>query len=773
MTKLTLLDLPPEIITAIFQQLPYRSIRDLERVPQLRPYALKELYKVVKVYLTEKRVPAEISVLFRVGHEHDTHRRPISVNFNQLVALIRDKRASFIRHISFEDPRALLNIHDMYPSVLSNVLITVSFELFLMYTRGHDFVWFFQEFKKLPYDFTAADSFRYFNPAVYGENSSWFNKFESLTINELASDAINTITQAEFTSLTTLKCSAPVDVRFVKYFPRTVTQLKCVVCRSETVLSSRLAFPKKLRSLEIRYVVVSGLDDDFPAELNHLRSLELLKCDSASFYKLPKSLLTINTFLPLNIEQVMAQCPALEVMNCREFDVPDELCELPHGLRKLQMNSRGLDYVVKLELGITLLSGDRPLSKKQKTESRTKVVKFPKGLQSLVIAGNLHVYKTLDYEIFSNCPGFALDCLTDLKIQWYWNCQKLGLWPKFLKRLSIIDCKGVDFGGLLDLASLMYLTIEGTHVGTFNVKLPSTLVQLEMRDNLMPKFTADSTEATSLYYLVLKGNKFTELNDSVVHIPPSVKELDLSHNEISSINPSFRFPLGLLQLSLLHNELSVLPELPAGLEKFSAAMNRLGRKGQVFHFPSSLEELDLHYNVIQGGYPFSRLSLLSCPRLRKLDLGNGNWHNDEDEVDLSQQVKIELSHFPKSLTSLSIRGCNATKINGSLLRFPHLEEIDMRENEGVAGLFHMRDGHGPYFGDAIKLVWITKRYFEPEKFDKFVEMMKKMPNFECLVVAEQEVVDSGNIIHKWLRSIRAPSVGWSDKEYWSKSAVVQ
>ena len=139
MSKLTLIHLPCEIIASIFEFLPYRSIQELQRIPKLRPYPLQELYKLVKVHTKYRHVSREISALFCIGLEDGVFRRPISVKLDQLVALIKDHRVLFMKYLSFEDPRDLLCVHDTFPNVMKNVLITVSFELLEMYSRGHDF----------------------------------------------------------------------------------------------------------------------------------------------------------------------------------------------------------------------------------------------------------------------------------------------------------------------------------------------------------------------------------------------------------------------------------------------------------------------------------------------------------------------------------------------------------------------------------------------------------------------------------------------------------
>lgn len=764
MSKLLLLDFPPEIISLVFKLLPNHLLNVLQSISQLRPYALQELYKSVNVHNSLKRAPLEISVLESFELDHEVFRCPISATLDKLIDIINEDLVWYIKQISFDDPRDLRAIHNLYPGVLSNAKITISFESIDMYTRGHAFTGFYQEIMNLPYDIMAIESFRYFNPLVYGDNSGWFNRLKSIVINESA-DVMKAITQSKFKSLTTLKFNQPIDIRFINCLPQSIQYLTCVVCRSEGHIPDKLTFPKLLISLQIRYVVVSGVDEEYMVDLTHLENLQLLKCDSAKYFILPRNLRSLKTFLPLNIEKVIEQCPILEVLNCLELDVPRNLCELPSGLKELKFNSRGLDYLAKLNL-----LHDGLATKKQKINEHANAVKFPKRLKKLIVEGNLHYYETLNYQIFSNSLEDCLMYLTELEIRWYFNCKSLGPLPRLLKKLSIVNCKGVNFHDLENLSNLHYLSIQGTHHDHFEFILSPTLYQMELKDN---KFKSFKVTAESLHCLILKGNSFREFDNTVIQIPESTKELDLSYNEIELIDSSFIFPRQLTKFSLLNNKLEVIPELPPMLERFSCAMNHIGRREQIFDFPTCLQLLDLHCNELNGNTPFSGLNLLKCHYLRKLDLSNANirggYHLDQ------LPTVVELYSFPKSLTSLSIRGCNATSIVGTLPYFPQLEEVDLRDNEAVVEMFGEAVTEEYWlpdccFPDTIKRIWITKNHFDSREFENLEKLLQLIPCFESLVATDQNI-NFGNLAQKLLNLSKDSEINMRGIEYWRTVTV--
>ena len=245
-----------------------------------------------------------------------------------------------------------------------------------------------------------------------------------------------------------------------------------------------------------------------------------------------------------------------------------------------------------------------------------------------------------------------------------------------------------------------------------------------MKDNNCTTF---KIEAENLHSLILTGNRFKELNDTAVQFPQHIKKLDISSNKIEVINSSFKFPKELIQLSLLNNKLEAIPELPVMMEKFSCSMNRFKKTDKVFHIPTTLEVLDLKDNEFSGILPFSKLNLLKCHRLQELDLFHTNRSN-EYQYQHQLETTIDLYDFPKSLVSLLIQECNATKINGRFMYFPNLEEVDLRGNEAVGSIFSMNEFRkislNWFFRERIKQVWITKQFFDAPVFDMFVKMLK-------------------------------------------------
>ncbi|KAK6872508.1 hypothetical protein K6H11_002901 [Candida tropicalis] len=204
------------------------------------------------------------------------------------------------------------------------------------------------------------------------------------------------------------------------------------------------------------------------------------------------------------------------------------------------------------------------------------------------------------------------------------------------------------------------------------------------------------------------------------------------------------------------------------LERFSCAMNHIGRREQIFDFPTCLQSLDLHCNELNGNTPFSGLNLLKCHYLRKLDLSNANirggYHLDQ------LPTVVELYSFPKSLTSLSIRGCNATSIVGTLPYFPQLEEVDLRDNEAVVEMFGEAVTEEYWlpdccFPDTIKRIWITKNHFDSREFENLEKSLQLIPCFESLVATDQNI-NFGNSAQKLLNLSKDSEINMRGIEYW-------
>ncbi|RCK62495.1 Fibromodulin [Candida viswanathii] len=691
--------LPPEIIYKIFKLLPHSLLADLLRISEIRPYAYSVLYRVVTV--VTMAIGAELFGRFptMMNLEDGSNYTVIDgalasshvVSHDDLVAMVKDGRASYIKLITFRTPMALLDLHMKYPSALRSMKISVSFDEYIFERNGPFGIgWALKQLQRLPYNITEFRSF----PHVETIQSA----------DELATgppgDKYNLMKElGTFENLTTLQLGTEIDLSAIRYIPRTVTNLDCDVCLPDDAVSHQLDFPRGLIFLTIGRRTWD--DRRHVIDLGHLVELVELRTDfdSVSLFVLPRNLETMVAFGGMNIDLVSAQCPFLKVFCCVGPCLSEQLCELPGQLKALRVSGPVIDSVASVDKD-KLCGGHK--RKKRKTEEASEVVKFPADLLSL----RIEVSPQKPRKLFSDAPEARLNKLATLYLEDMTTLRDIGPLPRFLKTLHITACREIEFLDLGRLLVLTHLSISRLPQENFEYEMPASLTTFEIE---YCNFESVRIKAKNLECLVIRRCYIEELNDSVLSIPSCIKALDLSHNRIKTIDPQFRFPEGLEKLSLLQNELSGVPEQ--------------------FTFPSTLECLYLQKNNFSGNFAFANLKLNKCPKLKILNLARSKLLNGGEPTSL-----IRLYDFPKSLISLSLEGCDARVIAGDFTYFPHLEQLDVSRVEGVVGPFHMSCDDSAYLPDSIRRIWIMTKCFDSETFSKFALMVQSKPNFEFLQI---------------------------------------
>jgi len=150
-----------------------------------------------------------------------------------------------------------------------------------------------------------------------------------------------------------------------------------------------------------------------------------------------------------------------------------------------------------------------------------------------------------------------------------------------LQRLELSDSRLTSLGGeICGLASLLYLAVDGNRLsGTaLTAPLPVTLRSLDASRNALSSMQGvgrlvrleqllleqnqieEIAELTQLASLAVLGLGHNLVRGQSLHLPPSLRELHLGHNQIDSL--ASLPPLPQLQtLDASHNQLTALAEL--------------------------------------------------------------------------------------------------------------------------------------------------------------------------------------------------------------------
>lgn len=747
MTKLTLLDLPDEVINKIFQYLSHRSIIELQIIPELEPYVLKLLYQNVQVIGIEHHNQYDLIIDFPFGHEFKIYHPPQIIPYNRLISMIKNNTAKYIQNITFYDPILFNEICQSYPDTLKNVNITIDLSNMKFNEKVEILPILFLMFEKCHYKLVGID-------ISDTEHKIQLQK-QSFITRESYDDIINYENPKyeefyQFGIIDRMRIHSKFPTKGVNEL---VEHFECIMKDDSNRDLSNFHFPQGLKSLNIEF----GYDWDFEVhdhiDLSKLNHLETVDCDNNCALILPKNLKQLRVTDEISFSELLTQCSSLVSLKCNDatlykknysgddedydedYDEDDDnhddnnhndgndndetFSRLPDGLKELEFGE---------EILHSLLWRD--------DEANGYILKLPQSLERLVIHSDSYPREYTRGCLFSDSPRNVLDNLLELKLPTYETFMNLGPLPRNLRKLTMSG-DILDFDYIRQFSYLSDLCISFLTCGSFDCELPDSLLTLTISGAKLRKI---NIRAKNLQYLDVEGNGITELNDDIFRIPNTVKEFKLSGRNIKWITPSFIFPSDLRQLAIQGTSLRTLPKLPLTIKRLFCSYNLLGKSPKPFYFPPDLEILDLHANEFTDDFDFSILNLSRCKQLKKLDLSYSEGRDCRiDDCNYT----IKLSDFPKSLTSLSIKGWLANEVVGDFTYFPNLEEIDLRYNIAMTDIFHMKQGHikYDYLPDTIKRIWISKLFFDNKQCDRFIQMVKNKPNFEFLVSDEFIVVD--------------------------------
>lgn len=726
---LGLLDLPFEIIIRILKLLPTETVKRLQDIPQLRQLALSVLYEtvIIDVDETETLISNKYNAKPISGYFHTGNNRPWTISYNQFLQMNNDSRVSFVKHIIIKDPEALFHLREKFPSAPKDINITIDFSYLRDVTTDVDVNCIISKCIELEYNIVKIISYGTFNPTVLYipgrtelPDARLMSNKEVLGIKKLVA----------FTNLTNLDLYYAIDMEDLHCIPKSVKHLSCSVMESPESESTRLNLPMGLVSLRISFEATDVNTSGYLGDISHLENLREVHSDFPSNLKLPKNLKSIEATIGGDLDQIINECPRLEVMKYNGFTY-QKLHDLPSSLKVIEGAANFVEYCINRALE---KKSDEHINKKQRKEDDIKVIRFPSMLERLKLEGWLEnggvtrealEAASLDFQLFSNSESVVLKNLTNLDLRGISWLKRIGQFPRSLKRLKLCHVRGVNYHDLKNLSNLVQFILTDKTQDYFDYELPSSLLQLELLDC---HFRTIKIYADNLQFLVLHNNKLKRVNDSSLCIPESVQELDLKGNNIKRIELSFRFPKGLVLLSFMNESLTLFPKIPSSLKEFLFIENDLKNLNHEIKFPPDLEEIDIQGNTFQCDPDFSKFNFSACTVLRKLRFSHIRF------MESSGTLNILLDKLPKSLISLELEDSQANII-GNFNHFPNLEELDLRDINKLIGTFNIIDGilEDVYLPDTIKEIWINEDTFSNDNFDRFVNILKHKLNSEFMI----------------------------------------
>ncbi|ODQ77490.1 hypothetical protein BABINDRAFT_10126 [Babjeviella inositovora NRRL Y-12698] len=408
---------------------------------------------------------------------------------------------------------------------------------------------------------------------------------------------------------------------FVKSLPESLAilnlrgnSLGCLNERDEgkrTARWSRIKFPKRLRSLNLRwnrslFTIYPPKNFVFPPSLKDL-NLESTELASVKELNIPQTLIDLD-FNHLGSVEGLKNLPLLQILNLgsnklssvEELDIPPTLIDLDLGHNKLQRFSKTLpDGIQSVNLEHNQL---RELVNFHLPVNCTKLGLSSNPLQKIQItnADNPDL-KIRDF----SWKSIAITALRDIYPL-----------PQSLTRFEITGSDVCSFSEIQFPVGLKHIEATNNKINSLeNVEFPPHLEVLHLRGNQISSL-ANVYFPDSLLRLSLDDNKITLLKS--VEFPPRLEELVLLKNQISSMANVY-FPDSLRRLELDHNRLASINaiQLPLMLLCLRLCNNRLSEQAmQHLDFPACLDDLHVHGNVFENFDGWKEGVRLAYPRMQ-------------------------------------------------------------------------------------------------------------------------------------------------------------
>lgn len=325
-------------------------------------------------------------------------------------------------------------------------------------------------------------------------------------------------------------------------------------------------------------------------------------------------------------------------------------------LRKISSDVQYLSKLIVLDVGHNKLDS-LPLELREAVHMRELYASH-----NLIASFSGHIYKLVELERLD----LSHNLFTDL--------------PMETGNLELLKELGIFEVGISRLTCLVFLDVSHCLLDTWpaQVQQLETLQELYLSHNHIPSVPDDIADMHSLHTLHLQHNMITELpsgifnmalkellvhHNQIAHLPQcesadpicstSVKKLDLSYNNLQSLDVNLSFFYKLEHLYLQHNQLASMSSdcfsnmgkllhLDLSHNQLTDLSNSLGAAGH-------LEEINLSYNQLVE----VPNSLMRCSKLRVLQATNNTISNINGKVltMFTQLEKLELQH--NAITVLS------------------------------------------------------------------------------------------------------------------------
>ena len=269
------------------------------------------------------------------------------------------------------------------------------------------------------------------------------------------------------------------------------------------------------------------------------------------------------------------------------------------------------------------------------------------------------------------------------------------------KRKNILNfVKGIDLSDysfqsqkfppiLQDMRGLRWLSLSATKINAVPSELGiiSTLEKIYLdRNNLTSLLDHDILAKENLPHLNQINARHNRLGDEGVtdkffqSVNPDLKNLDLSHNSLTTIPKQIRILQSLIVLNISHNSIQVLPpELftaCTGLQHLDLSHNSLRTLPVQFIRLSRLQHLDISNNPLEL-YAF-RKAFERLTKLQYLNLSStGRCYSDPSDHTPGQQTNITNLHKLVCLKDLDLSHNYLSRIPTDLFKLTNLRRLNL------------------------------------------------------------------------------------------------
>ncbi|EMG49638.1 hypothetical protein G210_5550 [Candida maltosa Xu316] len=709
---LTFIDLPFEIRQKILDYVPFFHLKLIKDIPAIKQNVLNTLYK--EVFIGRPHTPYSLRDIQDVFYTQLVGFRQTIYLFNNIFEFMSEINTNGIHcaKVIFSNPLDVLSIHKLDPLILKNVNLEI-FDFNFEESSLVDHFW--RDLFSLNYNIVKLNM----HPDIINSISQEVTNLNSISSIDMTDENWPSAGFDCFPNLTELKIRSEVNFEDLELLPQGLLKLEFTMHVSifpENRLL-KLKLPISLTDLNIQ--LISSFHDPLCVfdieDLINLKTLTYIDFPNTTSWFLPSKLTKIDADSgSIDLGDAFLSCPDLqtidywsasgewsvEVLNSfrshyRKNFKRIQVTELPSSIVNLKMP---LEDLSKIKFNENNSYGSPPNGPVTKLRS---LVLYAVDTEDLTDSDCESLYDStfnpvLDFQLekFSSLQYLLLDEPGRLTIK--------GDLPVTLTALTITSCKEPSFSSLETLINLTHLYINHMTIQSpFDYNLPASLRFMSISHC---KFSSINIKAKNLLSIAFSGSMPDHVTNQNLILPPTLIELDLSGNDIKTIDNDFNWPPEMQKLDLESNSLSTLAGLPLTLKHLDLKDNRFWLCDSQQEWPESLEELHLEYNNLDLA-SLQTLNLSRCRKLKYLDL-----------------TYSRIFHLPNLLPELNDLE-EIRIINGRKLR---LFETSKSTN---------------IFGPSVKYVDIRGNHLTAEDCENIIEELFQKPNFQRLIMTKEYLLD--------------------------------